>query len=277
MRISCSSLFLWEYSVYDIMEILLESGITSVEFWAETPDFWMCRNDETSIASLLEAISLMPDGCTVHAPVLDLNPASYNDYVHEATIKETLWSLDLAKRLDARLVTVHAGKRTVHRHPTKEDWSKFLKYLKASIKKADDLDIDLSLENSMPGISSMCSRPEEMKEVLNRFPGLFFTFDVTHAYIQSPEMALAFIEEIGDRILNVHIGAPHDGKPHYPSHKKKNLDKVLLALHGSDYDGDLTIEINDQVYSRPLSREEKVRELTEERKYLELMFGKEGL
>jgi len=32
MRISCASLFLWEYNVYDIMEILLEAGIKSVTF-----------------------------------------------------------------------------------------------------------------------------------------------------------------------------------------------------------------------------------------------------
>jgi len=67
----------------------------------------------------------MPEGCTLHAPILDLNPASYNDYVHEATIKETLWSLDLADRLGARVVTIHPGKRTVHRAPTDEDREKF--------------------------------------------------------------------------------------------------------------------------------------------------------
>ena len=272
MRLSCASLFLWEYSVFDIMEILLEAGIRSVEFWAETPLFWMSRNDETSIAELVEALSMMPGGCTLHAPIMDLNPASYNDYVHEATIKETLWSLELANRLGARVVTIHPGKRTVHRTPTNEDWEKFLKYLSVCKSRADALDLALSLENSMPGVQSMCYIPGETKEVLNRFPGLFFTFDAVHASIQSEEIARSFIEELGDRMINVHIGAPHDGKPHYPSHRKKNMDGVLLALRKSGYDGDITIEIDDQVYPRQLSREDKVRELSEERKYLEGIF-----
>ncbi|MCZ7357738.1 MAG: sugar phosphate isomerase/epimerase [Candidatus Methanoperedens sp.] len=273
MRLSCSSLFLWEYSVYEIMEILLEAGIKRVEFWAETPDFWAVRNDGTSIVILEEAISMMPEGCTLHAPILDLNAASYNDLVYEATIKETLWSLELASRLGARLVTIHPGKRTVHRTPTNEDWDKFLKYLVTAGKRADSLDLDLSLENSMPGISSMCSTPDEMKEVLDDFPGLSFTLDITHAFIQSSNTALSFIEELGDRIINVHIGGPHDGKPHYPSHMVKGLDKVLSALRDTGYNGDLTMEIDDKVYSKPLSREDKIMELIKEREHLELIFG----
>lgn len=272
MNISCASLFLWEYSIYDIMEILLEAGIESVEFWAETPDFWMTRDDKTSQVILEEAISIMPKGCTLHAPIMDLNPASYNDYVHEATIKETLWSLELAQMIEARVVTIHPGKRTVQRTPTNEDWGKFMRYLEACKKKADFLNVNLSLENSMSGISSMCSKPDEMKQVLSDFPGLFFTFDAAHAFIVSSENALTFIKELGDKIINVHIGAPHDGKPHYPSHRLKKMDNVLQALRDSGYDGDLTIEIDDQVYSKPLSREDKIRELREERKYLESIF-----
>ncbi len=272
MRITCASLFLWEYNIYDIMEILLEAGIESVEFWAETPLFWMNRNDETATAALVEAISMMPGGCTLHAPILDLNPSSYNDLVHEATIKETLWSLELAKILGARMVTIHSGKRTVHRTPTNEDWDKFMKYLKVCKNRADILGINLSLENSMPDVSSMCSMPDEMKKVLNEFPGLFFTFDVVHASMISHEIPLAFIDELGDKIINVHVGAAHDGKPHYPSHHEKNMDMVLRRLRNSGYKSDLTIEIDDKVYSKPLSREEKVKELAGERKYLESIF-----
>lgn len=272
MKLSCASLFLWEYTVYDIVNILLEAGIKSIEFWAETPDFWKDRFDSMALATLEETISMMPEGCTLHAPVLDLNPSSINYHVHEATIKETLWSLDLAKNIGARVVTIHPGKRTVHRAPTNEDREKFLKYLKVSKEKADSLGIQLSLENSMPGVQSMCSTPDEMKSVLSKFPGLYFTFDVVHAFIQSPDIAMSFIDELSDKIINVHVGSPHNGKPHYPSHRQKNMGAVLRAIKDSGYDGDMTIEIDDQRYSRPLSREDKVMELREEREYLEEIF-----
>ncbi len=274
MRLSCASLFLWEYSVYEIMEMLLEAGIKSVEFWAETPEFWKDRFDAMALAALEEELSMMPDGCNLHVPVLDLNPASINDNVHEVTIRETLWSLDLAKKIGARVVTVHPGKRTVHRPPTDEDRDKFMKYLEVCKEKADRLKICLSLENSMPGIQSMCSTPDEMKSVLERFPGLFFTYDVVHAFIQSPGIAMSFIEELSDKMINLHIGAPHDGKPHFPSYLKKNMEPVLTALRDSGYNGDITIEIDDKTYSKRLSREEKVNELIRERIYLENIFEK---
>lgn len=273
MQISCSSLFLWEYPVCDIMDILRKAGINSVEFWAETPFFWIGRNDETKLAELIESISIMPNGCTMHAPIMDLNPSSYNDLVHEATIKETLWSLELAEIIGARIVTIHPGKRTAHRKPTNKDWEKFMKYLEISTRKARSLGIGLSLENSMPAVQSMCSDPGEMKEVLDQFPGLFFTFDVVHAFMGSPEAALSFINELGDKIRNVHIGAPHNGKPHYPVRYEKKMDIVLRHLRDSGYKGDLTIEIDDKIYPGPLSREEKIKELTDERKYIESIFG----
>lgn len=273
MHLSCSSLFLWEYPVCDIMDILQKAGINSVEFWAETPFFWMDRNNETTVAQLIEAISVMTQGCTLHAPVMDLNPSSYNDLVHEATIKETLWSIELASILKARVVTIHPGKRTAHRKPTNEDWEKFMKYLGISFKKAKNSGVNLSLENSMPGVQSMCSDPGEMKEVLDQFPGLFFTFDVVHACLNSPQTALSFISELGDRIINVHIGAPHDGKPHFPSHHEKKMDIILQRLRDSGYKGDLTIEIDDKIYPGQLTREEKIKELKSERKYLESIFN----
>lgn len=272
MRISCSSLFMWEYHLFDIMDILLKAGIESVEFWTETPFFWMSRNNENAIEELIRTISIMPHGCTLHAPVMDLNPASYNDLVHEATIKETLWSIELGKTMGARVVTIHPGKRTAHRKPTNEDWRKFERYLEISLEKAKSLGVNISLENSMPGVQSMCSNPVEMKEVLDKFPGLFFTFDVVHAFLNSRRTALSFIDKLGDKIINVHVGAPHNGKPHYPAHYEKKMEIVLQRLCDMGYNGDLTIEIDDQTFPAQLSREDKINELIREREYLESIF-----
>jgi sugar phosphate isomerase/epimerase len=264
----------WEYPLDEIMDIMLKAGIKSVEFWAETPFFWMDRNDEASVTELKKAISIMPDGCTLHAPVMDLNPSSYNDLVQEATIKETLWSIELGKAVGARVVTIHPGKRTAHRKPTDEDWKKFERYLGICLEKAKSMNVNLSLENSMPGVSSMCSNPVEMKEVLDKFPGLFFTFDVVHAFLNSRKTALSFIDELHDRIINVHVGAPHNGKPHYPAHYEKKMEIVLQRLRDNSYNGDLTIEIDDKTYPAQLSREDKITELIREREYLESIFMK---
>jgi len=56
-------------------------------------------------------------------------------------------------------------------------------------------------------------------------------------------------------------------------HNEKKMDIILQSLGDSGYNGDITIEIDDKVYPGPLSEEEKIRELINERKYLELMFN----
>lgn len=274
MRISCASLFLWEYSIQEIVGILSEAGVRSIEFWTETPDFWQNRKDDTSVILLKEVLSSFTEDPTLHAPVLDLNPSSYNEYIREITTRETLWSLDLANTLGARMITIHAGSRTVHRKPTPEDWERFFGYLGDCTRYARDLGLILTLENPMPSISNMCSNPGEMLDTLNAFPSLMMTLDIAHALYGSTELALSFVEELKDKIVNIHVGAAHDARPHYPLHLRedRNMERVLKALKEAGYDGDLTIEIDDKVYEKPLTREDKIRELRLEREYLEDFF-----
>ncbi|HIH44925.1 MAG TPA: sugar phosphate isomerase/epimerase [Candidatus Methanoperedenaceae archaeon] len=274
VRVSCASLFLWEYSVPEILNVLRDAGIGTIEFWVETPDFWIARDKKTG--SLRDWLNEFTDSCTLHAPVLDLNPASINRHVREATLQETLYTIGLASELNAKLVTIHAGNRTVHRAPTDEDWGWFFEYLDRATEAAMLRGVHLALENPMPGQRNMCTSPEEMSRVLNRYNSLDMTFDVAHALYVSPERALGFVDTLHDRIVNVHVGGAHDGVPHYPFHMSEdtNMAAVLSALRSSGYDGDLTIEINDLAYPKPLTRDDKVRELRAAREFLQKIYSR---
>lgn len=270
MRISCSSLFLWDYGIEDIIEILVEAGIENVEFWAETPEFWRKRHEAGAVKYLGDAISVLTERCTVHAPILDLNASSYNEHVCEATIKEGLWAIDLARKLDASVLTIHPGSRTVHRPPTPEDWDRFYHYLTVITRYANDAGVTLALENLTPRVQSMCHIPSQMAEVLEKYPDLMMTLDIPHALQVDIDNALEFISELGERIVNVHIGDVHNGTPHFPGHIARNPETatVLGKLNRSGYDGDLTIEIDDKLLTGHQSRSDKVSLLVNEKKYL---------
>jgi len=283
MHISCSSLFLWEFDVDEIVDVLYEAGIKWVEFWVETPGFWLKRDNAGAVHDLAQAISRL-DGCTLHAPILDLNPSSYNDGVSDLTLRETLWSLELADDIGAEIMTIHPGNRTVHRAPTARDLEKFKHYLKTSLQHATELGITLTLENLTPRVWNMCTTTEEIRSVLDEFEGLMFTFDIMHALANSLDHALSFLE-LSKRMVNVHVGSIWKDVHHHPLHmgsldyhiiksclqseQHDDAVKILYALKDTGYNGILTIEINDLVYKNPLSREEKVRELTSEREYIE--------
>jgi sugar phosphate isomerase/epimerase len=272
MRISCSSLFLWEFDVAEMSVVLCEAGIKWVEFWAETPGFWLKRHEPDAICELAQAISKLK-GCTLHAPILDLNPSSYNDGVSEVALRETLWSIQFARDIGAEMVTLHPGNRTVRREPTARDWEKLRHYLDTSCALASRLNITLALENTTPRVQSMCATVEEMSEMLEEFSGLMFTFDIMHALSYSFEHALSFLE-LSERMSNVHVGNVKKGVHHLPLHKGADAEaeNILYALKDAGYDGFLTIEINDMVYEQELSLEDKVLELSCEREYLERIF-----
>ena len=270
MEISCSSLFLWDYGIDEIAEILGRAGIENIEFWAETPEFWQYRHEAKVVEHLEDVISTFFGHCTVHAPIMDLNPSSYNEHVRKATIKETFWAIDLSSKLDARVLTIHPGNRTVHRQPTPEDWEKFFDYLTVCTGYAREMGVVLALENLSPRLQNMCYKPSLMGDVLAKYPDLMMTFDIAHALQTGQDNALDFINELGGRIVNVHVGGVQNGTPHYPGHMARNREiiEILGRLQRSGYDNDLIIEIDDKLISRDMSKSDKISALIKEKVYL---------
>jgi sugar phosphate isomerase/epimerase len=270
MRISCSSLFLWDYSIDKIIEILALAGIESIEFWAETPEFWMHRYEPDAVYHLKETISTLTDHCTVHVPILDMNASSYNEHVCRATIKETLWAIDLSSMLEASVLTIHPGHRTVHRTPTAMDRDRFFIYLTVCTAYAHEKGVILALENLTKGTQSMCYDPAQMTDVLTRYPDLMMTLDIAHALQSGADNALEFINRLGDRIVNVHSGDIYNGFPHYPGYMNRNPEniKILKTLQNSGYNNDLTIEIDDKLLDGCLSESDKISVLVNEKRFL---------
>jgi len=270
MEISCSSLFLWDYGIDEIAEILGQAGIENIEFWAETPEFWQHRHEAKVVEHLEDVISTFFGHCTVHAPILDLNPSSYNEHVRKATIKETFWAIDLSSKLDARVLTIHPGNRTVQRQPTPEDMKKFFDYLTVCTGYACEMGVVLALENLSPRLQNMCYEPSLMGDVLAKYPDLMMTFDIAHALQTGQDNVLDFIGELGSRIVNAHVGGVQNGTPHYPGHMARNpgISEILERLQRSGYDDDLTIEIDDKLVNQDMSRPDKISVLIKEKEYL---------
>jgi sugar phosphate isomerase/epimerase len=276
MRISCSSLFLWDYGIEEIIEILTLAGIESLEFWAETPEFWRHRHESGAVESLKDTISTLCDHCTVHAPILDLNAASYNEHVCKATITETLWAIDLTLHLDASILTIHPGNRTVRRRPIPDEWERFYHYLTVCTDYADQMGVTLALENLTPKIQSMCHNPLQMGDVMARYPTLRMTLDIPHALKSGVDNAMGFINTLNDRIVNVHVGDVHRDTPHYPGHLGQNPETtdVLRKLQNCGYNNDLTIEIDDKLLDGCQSKLDKISLLINEKRYLIQEFKK---
>jgi sugar phosphate isomerase/epimerase len=229
-------MFLYEYDLESIVDVGEMAGYDGIEFWVETPHFWIDRRIE-KIKPFKEKI------LALHAPVLDLNPVSINQSVRELTLKETLFSISLAKKLGVGMVTVHAGKRSAARKPVYEDYDSLDKYLRVSSNYARIKGLKICLENSEAGINYLCKKPDEVEEFVKKFD-LNVTFDINHALKNGFEVAENFLTLI-DRIDNVHVSGYDSRGKHISAIGFEGISRILGELKDLDYDGKITVELDD--------------------------------
>ncbi|RLI75220.1 sugar phosphate isomerase/epimerase [Archaeoglobales archaeon] len=261
MEMLFSSMFFYEYTIDKISEAIEKAEYDGIEFWVETPHFWMDKNEEK-----LKYIKDFKNA--VHSAVLDLNPASINQHVKEVTLKDGLFSIYIAKKIKADLVTFHAGKRSAARRPVIEDYISLHDYVRVMKKYAEIKDVNISIENSENGINNLCKTPEEILEFVSKY-NLSFTFDINHAL--KNKNADEFIELLFGRIENVHVSSFDEKGRHISSRNDKDISRVIKQLADLGYDKKITVELDDLGY-RKMDFQDKIEELREEREFLERFF-----
>ena len=271
-RFAVSTMFFHEYPCDQIFDYVAESGLDGLEFWVETPHFWLRGRPEDELAGCIaDHPELSP--ITVHAPTLDLNPCSINPKVAEISVDYTVEAIQMADRMGAAVVTVHPGRRTAKRHPSAYDFRRFEDYINRIREVAEKVQVKVAIENLEPRVNALLYTAEDAAEVLEREPWLWFTLDMGHAMITSCDEVLRFIDLCIERMANVHVSAlGGNGRPHHPIHNDPSATRVLAELADRGYDGYLTLELEDMVFPEALSSEEKVVLLVRELEALEMIF-----
>jgi sugar phosphate isomerase/epimerase len=263
-----SSMFFHEYSCREIFSFVSASGLTGMEFWIETPDFWL-RNYPVDEVLACRQESPRITNFTVHAPILDLNPCSINPEVAAVSTGYALKSIRLAERLRADILTVHPGRRTAKRPPSKADFERFDRYITTLREAAGKAGVTLAMENMEPIVNSLLCTPERMRELLDAEPWLSFTLDVSHALAGRPGDLADYICLCGDRLANVHLSRVEAKRLHLPLDNNPAMANVIASLAGIGYDGPLTLEIDDLNFNHPLRSQEKIAILAADRAFIE--------
>jgi sugar phosphate isomerase/epimerase len=269
---SVASMFFHEYSVREIFGFVSRSGLNAMEFWLETPHFWLrdlpvheviaCKNQHPGISTL-----------SVHSPILDLNPCSINPDVARVSVDYAVRSLSIAEQLNAPVLTVHPGRRTAKRPPSDADFVRFDHYISALREAATRSSVKVGMENMEPIVNSLLCTPDRMRSLLDDEPWLFFTLDVAHAMAKSEEETIRYIELCNDRLINVHISRFEKGKAHFPLDRYPSMKRVMESLKDHHYNGSLTLEIEDLNLDRTLTAEEKVALLSRDYAFMQECMG----
>ena len=276
IRLSLSTMFFHEYELSEIFSFCHASGLDTIEFWFETPRFWLKGMPFQDLDACLGTYPFFSP-ITCHMPVLDLNPCSINPRVAEATVLYATECFEIAEKARACLYTIHPGRRTAKRPPSNADYERFDRFIDTMRLISKDSEVRVAIENMEPKVNALMSRPEEVREVLDREPWLAFTFDVSHAMSLSVEESLSYAELCGDRLVNVHLSVPGPGGSNHclPS-TSPEIVPLIQSLLDQGYSGVMTLEIEDRNFSRMFTPREKIEVVRRECSFLRDIFASTG-
>ncbi len=256
-------MFFHDATLEDVFRATGASGADSLEFWLETPDFWL---KGLQISDLKRWMIQYPASAplSIHAPVLDLNPCSINPDVREVSIRWILRSIELAECTGASVCTIHPGRRTAKRPPSITDYQRLGHMLDSIESVADEVQVKIAIENMEPAVNALLTTPEEVIKVLDERSWLFFTFDFAHAAGSGPDVVSSFLENGRDRMVNIHLSGAGTRHMHGPVRQNQTVRSFLTSLRDWGYNGQITLEINDLVLPEELSYSQKISFMNQE-------------
>lgn len=220
------------------LDRLLELDIKVLEFMED----WRDRLNKTRMKRLAEIKHSRDIIYTIHSPLLDMNIASANLPIRITSTKLVMKSLDNAREIGAAAVVVHPGSKTYFESSYPDiAWEYNKESLRRIIAYAEDLGVNVGVEN-MPGHTSLfLQRAEEFRRLDDEGVPLNITLDIGHANTSGQ---LGPFLEMRDRIIHLHV---HDNAGDSDAHmvvgrgtvdwkqvvSKLSLEKITAVIEPS--------------------------------------------
>ncbi|MCG2829156.1 sugar phosphate isomerase/epimerase [Methanothermobacter sp. K4] len=229
MRIGVSTLALSPLSLEEMLTWIEDAGADCCEIIYEYP------LDDVEVA---DSFSL---DFTVHAPISDINIASLNRGIREASIAEVKSAVDLAVELDSEVVVVHPGSVPFLGRPHRDlIVQRNLESLSVISEYAEDRGAGIYPEN-MPRLEGPLLRElEELWLVADELESQV-TLDAAHA----ATMGYSEAEMVSPRVGHVHLSDNNGEVDSHDALGDGSLDfgTIIDGLRGIGYRGILTVEV----------------------------------
>jgi len=175
-----------------------------------------------------------------HIPYF-LEISSYIPGISEEVLKFAKKEIDLAKKLGAKIITIHSGYKEA---VLDENFKVCVKNLKEIVKFGRKSGIKIGLENSTLLSRGLCVTPEEILRVINLLKNLKAVFDIGHANTAGFN-PVEYFKKIKNKTIDIHI---HDnnGKSdeHLPIGEGNiNFLKFFKECKKSNYYGPFILEV----------------------------------
>lgn len=185
---------------------------------------------------------------TAHAPISDINIASFHPEIRALAIDIVRRTIESAGRLGIPTLTIHPGLRM----PMARWDDAKLRHLTLDAahdlaKVADDVGVTLCLENMAKNWVMTFQDPDWFADAFGRHEALRFCFDVAHSHTNGDGYTRRFVSDFTSQCGNVHVS---DNEGDLDSHwvlgqGNVPLDDVVKELESRGYKGNYVIESNN--------------------------------
>jgi len=204
MKIGFSTLALFMSSLEQFLETASEDGFQLMEILCEGP-YWP-RNMLSMDKKEFEVFESYKIDVYLHAPTIDLNPASLNPGIREETLKQLEETIDFASHIGAKAITTHPG--LIHRLEDRVrnlGMGYSIETLSKANNYAEDIGIIFSVENMPNRYAYFCNSSEEHKFFIEEC-GSYATVDTGHANTSDDPKSFFKMKKIAYYHLNDNDG-----------------------------------------------------------------------
>ncbi len=197
-----------------------------------------------SVKNILDILSTGDLKPYMHAPFSDLNIASLNNVVLNESKKQIKHSIDVAREIEAEVVTVHFGRYSPLGLSYPEDSVRQnLESIKEIQRHAQRQQVEVSFENAPNGFGAMYG-PLDLIEKLVENEGISITLDIGHANTWGVP-AQEFMTRLNDSIAHIHLHDNNGDSDGHLSIGSGNMDfeKIVEGLNAISYKKALCLEM----------------------------------
>lgn len=241
-KLYLSSMLLWSSSLEQIFDIATKYNFDGIELWAQ-----QFETRGYSINEYKKLKEFYPIRTIVHSYSWDLNLASLNKGIRQASIEQTKKAIDLTTNLGGNELTVHPGRKTVNDDDDTEIYFNFLYQSLQEIyeyAKKNKIRISLEIMEKLPLELAVCEKTIK-KATLDLFNNFCYTVDIAHCDTTNEIFNLA------DNLPNIskfHISNKLGNQLHTPLYNGDFNFKELLPIL-SNYEIPIVLEGLDKSFN----------------------------
>ncbi len=223
MKIGFSTLSLFMKSFEEWLETASQDGFNMMEILCEGPHTWprIALSFDSKVFEIFESYEIDQ---YLHAPTIDMNPASLNPGMREETLVQIKETIDLAVEIGVLAITTHPG--LIHRLEDRvRDMGKYyaIETLTQANEYANERGIILSIENMPHRYAYFCNTAQEHQYFIEKCK-CQATIDIGHANTNGDVKPFLAMKNI----CYYHLSDNNGEKDQHLSLGEGNLDLNLL-------------------------------------------------